>query len=224
MNQKIFIVEDDRTISQVLVNYLTQWGFECAEVHDFQSVTKEIFQFQADLVLMDISLPFYNGFYWCQELRKTSEVPILFLSSASDNMNMVMAMNLGADDFVGKPFDLPVLVAKIQALLRRSYQFGGSPSYTYGDYRLSPQENRLFYQEQLVELTPNETKLLALLFLNQGKVVSRESLIEKLWESDAFIDKNTLAVNMTRMRKKLSAVGLDTAIQTVKNQGYLLEN
>ncbi|MGG5343464.1 response regulator transcription factor [Enterococcus sp. AZ192] len=225
MNQKIFIVEDDPVITKVLEEHLTQWGFSCCSVVDFQHVDQEIQAFEADLVLLDISLPFYNGFYWCQEIRKDSEVPIVFLSSANDNMNMVMAMNLGGDDFIPKPFDLSVLVAKIQALLRRSYQFGQhQQEYHYTEYELNPQENVVKRRNESVLLTPNESKILLLLFQHVGKIVPREDIMEKLWEGDEFVDSNTLAVNMTRLRKKLSAIGLDKAIQTVKNKGYLLED
>jgi two-component system response regulator protein BraR/BceR len=223
MNQRIFIVEDDPVITEVIEQHLTKWGFICSKVANFQHVSQEIQAFEADLVLLDISLPFYNGFYWCQEIRNYSELPIIFLSSASDNMNMVMAMNLGADDFMAKPFDLSVLVAKIQALLRRSYQFGNSPlKYTYQSYELNPQENIVKFGNDTVLLTPNESKILLLLFQKAGKIVSREEIMEKLWEGDEFVDSNTLAVNMTRLRKKLAAISLDGAIQTVKNKGYLL--
>lgn len=223
MNQRIFIVEDDPTIAETLKEYLTQWGFVCQTVSDFQKVTFEIGEFKADLVLLDIYLPFYNGFYWCQTLRQTSEVPIIFISSANDNMNMVMAMNMGADDFVVKPFDLAVLVAKIQALLRRSYQFGQSHQVIFSSYQLLSQENKVVGSEGSVDLTPNESKLLLLLFQTAGRIVTREEMMEKLWESDEFIDSNTLSVNMTRLRKKLGPIGLDKRIQTVKNRGYLLE-
>ncbi|RST99120.1 DNA-binding response regulator [Vagococcus vulneris] len=221
--QKIFIVEDDPVICQGLKQHFTQWGFQCETVADFERVADEIKVSQADLVLMDISLPFFNGFYWCEKLRKTSEIPIIFLSSASDNMNMVMAMNMGADDFVAKPFDMSVLVAKVQALLRRSYQFGGIPDFQYGGYKLNPQENRVVYQEQSVDVSPTECKILSLLFQSSGQVVTKELIMEKLWEGDHFIDSNTLAVNMTRLRKKVSVIGLDQLIQTVKGKGYLLE-
>lgn len=219
------IVEDDVTISRGLKEYLNQWGFVSETITDFQHVLEEIKSFEADLVLMDISLPFYNGFYWCQMLRKTSQLPIIFLSSASDNMNMIMAMNMGADDFVAKPFDLQVLIAKIQALLRRSYEFGGQAPlvFSYGDYAFFPQENLLQLGDQQVTLTPNESRILTLLFQQAGEIVTREAIMTELWESDDFIDRNTLAVNMTRLRKKLSVIDLDSRILTIKNKGYMLE-
>lgn len=223
MTKRIFIVEDDASIAQSLETHLNQWGFTCQIVQDFQNVEQEMLDFEAELVLLDIYLPFFNGFYWCQTIRKSSEVPIIFLSSADENMNMVMAMNMGADDFIAKPFDFSVLIAKIQALLRRSYQFGQSNLETVGDYQLDAHENQVRSSEGTVDLTPNETKLLLLLFQGAGQIVSREALMAKLWESDEFVDSNTLSVNMTRLRKKLSAIGLDKIIQTVKGRGYLLE-
>ncbi|MGO3732702.1 MAG: response regulator transcription factor [Vagococcus sp.] len=223
MGQKIVIVEDDPVISRGLYQHLSQWGFDCTVVEHFEKVHDDITDIQPDLVLMDISLPFYNGFYWCELIRKTSEVPIIFLSSASDNMTIVMAMNMGGDDFIAKPFDFSVLVAKIQALLRRSYEFGGGQHHLqYGEYTLEPQDNRIVYQGQLVDISPTESKILTLLFQNSRQLVTREKIMERLWEGDDYIDSNTLAVNMTRLRKKLSDIELDKHIQTVKGKGYLL--
>ncbi|AQP54245.1 DNA-binding response regulator [Vagococcus penaei] len=223
MGQTIFIVEDDPVISRGLKTHLSQWGFRCLEVTNFETVGTDILVSQADLVLMDISLPFYNGFYWCELIRKQSEVPIIFLSSANENMNIVMAMNMGADDFIAKPFDFSVLVAKIQALLRRSYQFGSTNQQRYGDYVLLAQDNRIEYHQQIVDISPTECKILVLLFQQSGQVVTREAIMQKLWEGDNFIDSNTLAVNMTRLRKKLAVIQLDEHIQTIKGKGYLLE-
>jgi len=223
MNHKLFIVEDDPVISQGLVTHLSQWGYECFSVDDFEKVFDEIINSQADMVLMDISLPYFNGFYWCEKIRQVSEIPIIFLSSAGDNMNMVMAMNMGADDFVAKPFDFSVLVAKIQALLRRSYQFGTITTYQTGEYQLLFQDNRVKYKDEIVDISPTECKILSLLFQYKSQVVTKEMMMEKLWEGDDFIDSNTLSVNMTRLRKKLSVIGLDEHIQTVKGKGYLLD-
>jgi DNA-binding response OmpR family regulator len=169
-------------------------------------------------------LPYFNGFYWCQEIRKFSEVPIIFLSSAEEKMNQIMAMNMGADDFIAKPFDLGVLVAKIQALLRRSYQYG-QPVLTYqlGEVTFNPLENQLKSAVDLVTLSPTETRILAALMQKQGEIVPREEIIQALWNSDEFIDNNTLAVNMTRLRKKLQSIGIVDVIQTVKNRGYVIE-
>lgn len=223
MGATIFIVEDDQTIISVLEKQLQQWGYQVLLPADFQQIALECQHTAPDLVLMDISLPYYNGFHWTKAIRDFSEVPIIFLSSADDQMNQVMAMSMGADDFIAKPFDLTILLAKIQALLRRSYQYGHqATSFSLGDRRFLPVEN-LIEGTPNVLLTPNESRILLLLLEQRGKVVARETIIEALWQSDEFIDNNTLAVNMTRLRKKLASSGIDDLIQTVKNKGYLIE-
>lgn len=225
MSQKILIVEDDPTIVSVIKQQLQQWGYEGQSPADFQEVLAEFQRFQPELVLMDISLPYFNGFYWTQEIRKISQVPIIFLSSANDQMNQVMAMNMGADDFIAKPFDLVILLAKIQALLRRSYQYGGQMvSYLIQGAEFSPTENLIRTASVDLPLSPNESRILHTILQFRGMIVSKEQIIETLWRSDEFIDNNTLAVNMTRLRKKLASVGIEDLIQTVKNKGYLIEN
>lgn len=225
MTQKIMIIEDDPTIVSVVKKQLEQWGFSGESPQDFQQILAEFQSYQPDLVLMDISLPFFNGFYWTQEIRKYSEVPIIFLSSADDQMNQVMAMNMGADDFIGKPFDLAILLAKIQALLRRSYQYGAQPLTFRIDqqFTFAPAENLIRGGELDLQLSPNESRILSSILQFRGMVVPKEQIIETLWRSDAFIDNNTLAVNMTRLRKKLATIGIEDLIQTVKNKGYLIE-
>ncbi|WP_159722437.1 response regulator transcription factor [Enterococcus sp. CSURQ0835] len=223
MSSTIFIVEDDQTIISVLEKQLQQWGYQVLLPADFQQIALECQHAAPDLVLMDISLPYYNGFHWTKAIRDFSEVPIIFLSSADDQMNQVMAMSMGADDFIAKPFDLTILLAKIQALLRRSYQYGHqATNFSLGDRRFLPAEN-LIEGTPNVLLTPNESRILLLLLEQRGKIVARETIIEALWQSDEFIDNNTLAVNMTRLRKKLASSGIDDLIQTVKNKGYLIE-
>lgn len=223
IQEKIMIVEDDPTIATLLSEYLSQWGFTCHVPSDFSKILEAYQELAPNLILLDISLPHYNGFYWCQEIRKVSEVPIIFLSSASDNMNVITAMNTGADDFISKPFDLPVLVAKIKALLRRSYVFGQQQSDCYyGDYLLHFQDNRIVYSTTVLDLTPNESKVLQCLYENLGKITKRETIIEKLWQSEYFIDSNTLSVNINRLRKKLETIGLERAIQTIKGEGYMM--
>lgn len=176
------------------------------------------------LVLLDISLPYFNGFHWCQEIRKLSKAPIVFLSSASDNMNIVMAMNMGGDDFVAKPFDLTVLAAKIQALLRRSYDFQtGGQLLEHRGAILNLSDATLSYQTEKLALSRNEFRILETLFQQKGKVVSREKLMRRLWETDCFVDENTLTVNMTRLRKRLAGIGMTDLITTKKGVGYLLE-
>lgn len=223
MTNKIFLVEDDTTIVSVIEQHLTQWGLDCYVADDFQQVFADFQKMQPDLVILDISLPYFNGFYWCQEIRKVSEVPIIFLSSAKDQMNQVMALNMGADEFIEKPFELTILLAKIQALLRRSYQYGQQLTYTFDVYQFVPAINQIQSSTDQLPLTPNESRILSVLFATRGKIVPREQIIETLWQSDDFIDNNTLAVNLTRLRKKLKDFGIDSLIQTVKNKGYLIE-
>lgn len=223
MTNKIFLVEDDATIVSVIQQHLTQWDLDCEIANDFQHVFEEYQAIQPDLVILDISLPYFNGFYWCQEIRKVSEVPIIFLSSAKDQMNQVMALNMGADEFIEKPFELTILLAKIQALLRRSYKYGQQLSYSFGEYQFVPAINQIQSTNDHLPLTPNESRILSVLFATQGQIVPREQIIETLWQSDDFIDNNTLAVNLTRLRKKLKDFGIDSLIQTVKNKGYLIE-
>lgn len=218
---RIFIVEDDPGIAQAIAEQAKLWELETRCVQDFRSVMAEFAAFDPHLVLLDIALPFFNGYHWCSEIRKVSKVPIIFISSASDNMNIVMAMNMGGDDFIPKPFDLEVLTAKIQALLRRSYDFAGSSSMLeHKGAVLKLLDASLIWNGQQIELTKNELKILQTLMEHKEKIVSREELMEKLWESDAYVDENTLSVNVNRLRKKLSSVGLDDFILTKKGIGY----
>lgn len=225
MPQKIFIVEDDDVIAKTIGNYLNRWAFTVELVQKFDQVDAEIRAAAPDLVIMDISLPYFNGFHWLSELRKHSKVPVIFLTSSGDDMNLVMAMNLGADDFLAKPIELPVLLAKIQGMLRRTYQYQQTDTnLNHGEFTLVPTDNQLRSPTQVIDLTPTETKLLSLLFGADGEVVTREAMIETLWEGDEFIDRNALAVNMNRLRKKVAPVGLNQLIETVKGKGYRLAN
>ena len=220
---KLFLVEDDPDIAAAVCNKAAAWGLETRCAQDFRQVMEEFSAFDPHLVLLDIVLPFFNGYHWCQEIRKVSRVPILFLSSASDNMNIVMAMSLGADDFIPKPFDLSVLMAKIQALLRRAYDFGGSlPVLCHRGAMLHTGEQALLYGDQKVDLSRNEYRILLVLMENRGKVVSREKLMETLWETDSFVDENTLTVNIGRLRKKLEQAGLSDFIATKFGVGYMI--
>ena len=220
---KIFIVEDDSTITAVLKRTLEKWNYEVQAASDFGRVADQFRQFSPDLVLMDISLPFFDGYYWCQEIRKMSQVPILFITSAADDMNLVMAVNMGADDFLAKPFRLEVVLAKIQALLRRTYTFGRSrEAVCIGDAVLSLNDATLSYHGQKLELTRNEFRILSLLTEKRGCAVSRDEIIRALWEKEDFIDDNTLTVNMTRLRRKLEEAGLNGFIETRKGMGYLI--
>lgn len=218
---RIFLVEDDETIARLIKKHLEKCEYEVSTVQDFGNVLGEFAVCDPQLVLLDIRLPFYNGHYWCTQIRQVSKVPIIFLSSVSDNMNIVMAMNMGADDFIPKPFDLEVLTAKVQALLRRSYDFAGSSSMLeHKGMLLNLSDATLLYQEQKVELTKNELKILQTLIENKTQVVTRETLMTRLWESDMYVDENTLSVNVNRLRKKLTSIGLEDSILTKKGIGY----
>lgn len=217
------MVEDDEIIARSIRENLQAWNYDVCCVEDFSNVVAEFVRFDPQLVLMDITLPFFNGYHWCSEIRKISKVPVIFLSSAADNMNIVMAVNMGADDFIPKPFDLEVLTVKIQAMLRRSYDFAGTGSMLeHKGAILNLNETTLTYQEQKIELTKNEFRILEILMENKEKVVSRETLMTKLWESDNYVDENTLSVNVNRLRKKLEALGLEEFILTKKGIGYRL--
>lgn len=219
----IFIVEDDKTIAGVLQRELHRWGYEAVCAANFQNILQEFEAAKPHLVLLDISLPFYNGYYWCGEIRRQSKVPILFLSSASDGMNMIMAMNLGGDDFVPKPFDMNVLLAKIQAILRRTYDFAVPvPTLSHKGAVLNPNDATLLFDGKTLELTKNDFRILLTLLENKGTIVSRDTLMQRLWETDSFVDENTLTVNVTRLRKKLGAMGLEDFIVTKKGVGYLV--
>jgi DNA-binding response OmpR family regulator len=219
--QKIFLVEDDKTISQLVAKNLTNWGYQVQEVKNFQTILKQIDDFQPHLIILDISLPFFNGYYWCQEIRKTSRVPIMFLSSHDQPMDIVMAINMGADDFVTKPFEMTVLLAKIQGLLRRTYDFVGEQSLLWFEQvALDLKTMQVSYTEAVEELTRNEFQILRVLFEHGKEVVSREALMRELWNSDIFVDDNTLSVNIARLRKKLTELGLPDLIATKKGVGY----
>lgn len=221
---RIFIVEDDEGIARGVTQLVNAWEMEAVTVRDFRNVSGEFAACNPQLVLMDIGLPFMNGYHWCSEIRRVSKVPIIFLSSASDNMNIIMAMNMGADDFIPKPFDGSVLIAKIQALLRRAYSFGeSSPVLEHRGAMLNTGDNSLVYQGKQISLSKNEYRILLELMRSRGKVVSRERLMEALWQTDDFVDENALTVNVGRLRKKLEAAGLSDFIVTKFGVGYLTD-
>jgi DNA-binding response OmpR family regulator len=217
---KILIIEDDQIIAKALKNHLEKWELATQMVADFHHILDQFVAYDPQLVLLDIALPFFNGYHWCSEIRK---VPIIFISSTSDNMNIVMAMNMGGDDFIAKPFDLAVVVAKIQALLRRTYSFQGQVNLLeHKGAMLNLSDASISYAGQKVELSKNEFKMLQILMENTGKVVSRDVIMKRLWDSDCFIDDNTLSVNIARLRKKLEMAGLADFIATKKGVGYLI--
>ena len=221
---RIFIVEDDSIIAREMKQHLETWGNEIAIAAKFADLMPELIAFDPQLVLMDIKLPYFNGYHWCTEIRKISKVPVIFLSSASDTMDIIMAISMGGDDFIAKPFDLHVLTAKVQALLRRTYDFAGTATVLeHKGAMLNLSNASLTYHKQQIELTKNELRILQLLWEHKGKAVSREALMTHLWETDSYIDDNTLTVNITRLRRKLEGIGLADLISTKKGLGYLFE-
>lgn len=221
---KILIVEDDETIAGGLKSHLERWNYQVECATDFRNVMEKFVEYDPQLVLLDIVLPFFNGFHWCQEIRKISKIPIIFLSSVNDNMNIVMAMNMGGDEFIEKPFDLNVVTAKVQAVLRRTYEFRGTTDVMeWNGAILNLADTTLLYQDQKLDLTKNEFKILQILLENAGRIVSRETIMTRLWDSDEFIDDNTLTVNVARLRKKMEKIGLGQKITTKKGIGYMVE-
>ena len=220
---RILIVEDDRVIAKSIKQHIEAWGCSARTVRDFSDVMHEFAEFNPHLILMDIGLPFFDGYHWCSEIRKVSQVPVIFISSAADNMNIVMAVSMGGDDFIAKPFDLSVLTAKVQAMLRRTYDFSGASNLI--EHRgaiLNISDATLIYEGNIVDLTKNEYRILQALMENRGRAVSRAMLMKRLWETDSFVDETTLTVNVARLRKKLEQAGMQDFIQTKKGIGYLV--
>ena len=221
---RIFIVEDDLQIAEGIKRQMESWNLEARCAQDFGKVLEEFQDYDPHLVLLDISLPFYNGYYWCQEIRKISKAPVIFISSASENMNIVMAMQMGGDDFIAKPFDQMVMTAKIQAVLRRAYDYVEESAFLgHRGAVLNLSDASLSYEGARIELRKNEYRILETLLEHKGRIVSREKLMEKLWEGDSFVDENTLSVNINRLRKKLEKAGLTDFITTKVGMGYLIE-
>lgn len=220
---KIMILEDDTVISSQICKFLLTWGYHVEIVKDYRNVMNEFLNMNPDIILMDLTLPYKNGYYWCEQIRRVSRVPIMFISSASDNMNIVMAMNAGADDYIIKPFDLNVLVAKLQALLRRTYDFANQVNYLeYGYVRLNTSNSVVTYKDKSIELTKNESKILKILLEHKGEIVERDTLMEYLWQTDCYVDDNTLSVNVNRLRKTLERIGIQDFIKTKKGIGYII--
>lgn len=220
----ILVIEDDCSMAQAMKKQIESWGNQVKLIEDFQNVIPAFVEYDPHLVLVDIMLPFYNGYHWCSEIRRISNVPVIFISSASDNMNIVMAMNMGGDDFIAKPVDLSVMTAKIGAVLRRTYDFGGQvPVLEHRGAVLNLNDTTLIYNGEKMELTRNEFRILQTLLENKGKVVSRDTLMTKLWQMDSYVEENTLTVNVTRLRKKLEGMGLKDFIITRIGIGYIVE-
>lgn len=222
---KIMIVEDDEKIRKIVADTLTKWKYDVVGIKEFDHILDDFEKFQPDLVLLDINLPTFDGFYWCQQIRAISSVPILFLSSRNQNMDIIMAINMGGDDFIQKPFDLDVLVAKISALLRRNYTYqnGHNLKLSHRDLSLHVTNSTIQFEEQSIELSRNEFIILQLMMRRIGKIVPREDLMQALWNDEQFVDDNTLTVNVNRLRRKITGIGLEDFIVTRKGMGYLIE-
>jgi len=217
------IVEDDITISSMIKEHLEKWNYEVFDSKIFNNIIEDFIHYSPDLVLLDIYLPLYNGYHWCEKIRQISQIPIIFISSANENMNIIMAMNMGGDDFITKPFDLNVLISKIQAILRRTYSFSKEfHILSYQDVYLNLLDATVSYRDQIINLTKNELKILQLLFERPQTIISRDELMNHLWQNNQFVDDNTLSVNMNRLRKKLEEIGLKSFIVTKKGLGYIL--
>lgn len=221
----IFIIEDDQSLSNEIKLALSKWGYSVGQVNDFENITNEVLDSNPKLILMDINLPSYDGFYWCSQIRNFMKVPIIFISSRDNDMDIIMSINMGGDDYITKPFSPQVLVAKIQAILRRTYSYNNdlkSDVIKFKDITLNIVEGKLYFKGENVDLTKNELKIMNILMSNQEKIVSREEIIEELWDTDEFISENTLTVNVNRLRKKLKSIGLEDVIGTKKGQGYII--
>jgi DNA-binding response OmpR family regulator len=222
---KIMIVEDDQTIRDLLGKMLKKWNFEVIKLVEFDHVLEAFLSEKPHLLLLDINLPFFNGFHWCNKIREVSQVPIIFISSRNTAMDMVMAMNMGGDDFIQKPFDTDVLLAKINALLRRSYDYTDTESNVleHKGIILNLKDWGLLYEGKNVELTKTEFLILKLLLQNKGTVVNRKKIMRSLWKDENFVDDNTLTVNIARLRKKLDELGKENFITTKKGEGYIIQ-
>jgi DNA-binding response OmpR family regulator len=222
---KILIVEDDVKIREIILENIHKWGYEGRIVDDFSNVMESFAEYQPHMVLMDINLPAFDGFYWCGKIREVSKVPMIFISSRNSNMDIIMAVNMGGDDFVQKPFSLEVLLAKVNALLRRTYSYVDVEANVleHQGVVLNLKDSTVLYQQHKLELTKNEFKIFYILMNNNGKVVGRDELMRKLWEDESFVDDNTLTVNINRLRKVIGDMGLEDFIKTKRGQGYIIQ-
>jgi len=218
------IVEDDVTIKEILLENIIRWGFGGKAVNNFNEVFAEFSKYSPHLILMDINLPFFDGFYWCNKIRQISKVPIIFVSSRSNNMDVIMAINMGGDDFIQKPFSLEILIAKINALIRRTYSYTDVQTNVieYKNIILNMKDNSVFFKDKRVDLSRNEFSILYLLIKNNGNLISRDKIMRSLWEDESFVDDNTLTVNISRLRNKLENIKIEGLIKTKKRQGYII--
>lgn len=217
-------MEDDKTISSIMEDNLERWGYRTEGISDFSDILPAFTSFDPHMVLMDINLPYYDGFYWCSRIRELSNIPIVFISSRDVDSDKIRAISQGGDDYIEKPFSMDLLIAKISAMLRRAYSYSDQTLNVlqYKDILLNLERLQVFYGEKEIELTRNECKILSLLIRNNGNLVSRTRMIKDLWDEESFVDENTLTVNVNRLRKKLEEIGLVEAIKTIKGEGYRL--
>ncbi len=219
---RILIVEDDRTISSIIEEKLNKWGYKAASIYDFNDIFSHYTSFEPHLILMDINLPYYDGFYWCGKIRQLSNVPIIFISSRDTDSDKIRALTQGGDDYIEKPFSMDLLIAKVQGILRRAYSYSDHTLniLQHKDMILDIEHLKVFCGKEEIELTRNECKILSILIRNHDKIVSRARLMKALWDDESFVDDNTLTVNINRLRRKLGTIGLEGYIKTIKGEGY----
>lgn len=220
--KRIFIIEDDKNIREELSTFLSKYGYVCEAPSGFDNIIKDALSSNNDLVLLDINLPVFDGYYICREIRKQSEIPIIVVTSRDTELDELMAMNLGADDFITKPYNTQILLAHISSVLKRSLKETVSDRMDCRDFCINLSRSNIEYNGQEYELTKNELKILVFLFENKGSIVSRDELMTQLWNSDMFVDDNTLTVNINRLRKKLEDIGLGQVIETKRGRGYMV--
>ncbi|WP_426454017.1 response regulator transcription factor [Paenibacillus sp. S-38] len=221
----VLIIEDDKDMAEAMRKLLVNWGYQASVIcEEFEQIWKPFEAAEPHIVLLDINIPAFDGFYWCRKIREVSSVPIVFVSSRDSSMDIVMAMNSGGDDYIQKPFDAHVLVAKLQAIIRRTYEYRTAETQLIecSQVILNLNDTKLYYGEESLELTKNEFRMLRTLMENRGRVVTRESLMKQLWNDDLYVNENTLTVNMNRLRKRLEEIGVGDWIQTKKGMGYLI--
>lgn len=220
--KKIFIIEDEGKIRNELITFLNKYGYITSYSVDFENIVEDALKSKCNLILLDINLPYYDGYYICREIRKKSDVPIIVVTSRDSEVDELMSMNLGADDFITKPYNTQILLARISSILRRSYNSVDLDILEYKDLKHNLSTSEAIYKDKKIELSKNESRILYVLIKNNGKIVSRNEIIEALWESDEFVDDNTLTVNINRLRKKLEEIGANDFLKTKRGQGYIL--
>ncbi|KXL52429.1 response regulator protein GraR [Anaerotignum neopropionicum] len=218
----LFIVEDDFELRKELITFLEKCGYDCKTSNDFTNIVKDALEAEPDLILLDINLPYFDGYHICREIRKVSDVPIIIVTSRNTDMDELMSMNLGADDFVTKPYNTQILLARINAILKRAEKVGDASDLKYNGLTVYTTKSKVSFADKSVDLTKNELRILWIFIKNQGNIVSRNDLMDELWQSDEFVDDNTLTVNVNRLRKKLEQIGAVNFIQTRRGQGYIL--